>query len=132
MTDRPTPAPSTPGTGRRYALLALAVILLSFAVTLLLRVDMFMERVGAPGIEATYHVLWTATALTGSDASAHLYLPTVTLDPNPENPIKWGATVPTPGGALVYTSFPPLSFLLFTAMLQIATDLLPFESAFMS
>ncbi len=106
--------------GRGYSLLAFIVIACTFAATLLLRVDLFMERGGGEGLEATYHVLWTATALTESDASAHFYLPTVTLNPDPDYPIIWGATVPTPGGAFIYTSFPPLSFLLFTAILQIS------------
>jgi hypothetical protein len=120
MSERIGGTPFDPAGGRRYVNLALVVVACSFAATLLLRVDLFMERVGAPGVEATYHVLWTARALTESDASAHLYLPTVTLNPDPENSISWGATVPTPGGAFIYTSFPPLGLLLFTAILQIA------------
>lgn len=119
MADRRETTPSAPEEGRRLALWALIVVACGFAATLPLRADLFLERVGAPGVEATYHVLWTAMALTGSDESAHFYLPTVTLNPDPGTLITWGATVPTPGGAFIYTSFPPLSFLLFTAILQI-------------
>lgn len=121
MTDRRETTPSAPAAGWRAKLWALVVIACSFAATLLLRADLFLERVGAPGVEATYHVLWTAMALAGSNASSHFYLPTVTLHPDPGSLISWGATVPTPGGAFIYTSFPPLGFLLFTAILQIGS-----------
>ena len=97
---------------------AILVVLLVFVISLGLRLDMFKEYSAAPGVEATYHLLWTAKALAESDASAHFYLPTVTLVPETGNPITWGATVPTRGGAYVYTSFPPLGFLVPAAALQ--------------
>jgi hypothetical protein len=99
---------------------AFVIVLFAFAMTQALRLDMLTERSAAQGVEATYHILWTATALAGSDPLAHSYLPTVTLAPEPGNPIRWGATVPTPGGAYVYTSFPPLGFLLPAAALQLS------------
>jgi hypothetical protein len=94
------------------------VVLFAFMITLGLRIDMFSGDSAAQGLEATYHVLWTAKALAESDSSAHFYLPTVTLIPEPGNPIRWGATVPTPAGASIYTSFPPLGFLLPAVALQ--------------
>ncbi len=104
--------PNAPFAQVRDVLVALILILFTFCMTLALRMDMFFQRSGAQGVEATYHLLWTGIALNASDPAAHLYLPTVTLAPTPGNPISWGATVPTPGGAYVYTSFPPLGFLL--------------------
>lgn len=109
----------TAANGLGYGLGAFIVVAGSFVVTVLLRMDLFMEHGAAKGIEATYHVLWTAFALGASDPAAHLYLPTVTLHPDPADVIGWGATVPSFGGALIYTSFPPLSFVLFAAILDI-------------
>jgi hypothetical protein len=68
-------------------------------------------HVGAENLEATYHVVWTLKALSNSSVSEHFLLPTVTLEPRPGNDISWGATVPTPKGSYIYTSFPPLGFL---------------------
>ncbi|WP_101341202.1 hypothetical protein [Cereibacter azotoformans] len=91
--------------------LALLAVGLAFALSLLLRADFFLEHGGAQGLEATYHTLWTIEALEASPPSAHHFLPTVTLDPAPGNPVRWGSTVPTSGGSYIYTSFPPLGFL---------------------
>ena len=77
-------------------------------------------RAGSENLEATYHVLWTLRALAESPAGAHFFLPTVTLDPIPGNDVAWGATVPTPGGSYIYTSFPPLGFLIPLLVLRLA------------
>lgn len=103
--------PDTSHSQMLRAVLALVLIMVAFAISLVIRTDMFLERSGAQGVEATYHVIWTAVALNASAPAAHFYLPTVTLSPTPGNTITWGATVPTPGGAYIYTSFPPLGFL---------------------
>lgn len=66
---------------------------------------------GADGIEATYHALWTMQALDASPVAAHGFLPTVVIEPVAGDVLRWGATRATPGGALIYTSFPPLGFL---------------------
>lgn len=83
-----------------------------YICTLYLRSDSFNMRAGSENLEATYHVLWTLRALAESPTDAHFFLPTVTLDPVPGNDVVWGATVPTPGGSYIYTSFPPLGFLI--------------------
>ena len=119
MSDPAKTRQKTSAQRRGYGLGAVVIVAGSFVATVLLRMDLFMERGGAEGIEATYHVLWTAMALGASDPAAHLYLPTVTLHPDPADLIGWGATVPSFGGAQIYTSFPPLSFLLFAAILDL-------------
>ena len=77
----------------------------------MIRLDTFRQETGAQGLEATYHVLWTVKALAATSPETHWYLPRVTLAPTPGNPVSWGATIPTDSGAYIYTSFPPLGFL---------------------
>lgn len=101
----------------RYFIFSILVLLFAYAMSLGLRIDMFMERTGAQGLEASYHVLWTVQALEASPPEAHRFLPTVTRAPDPDALIGWGQTVPTPGGSQVYTSFPPLGFLVPFAVL---------------
>ncbi|WP_136637807.1 hypothetical protein [Pseudooceanicola onchidii] len=90
---------------------AIFMVALVYLLSLILRIGTFTETVGALGVEATYHVLWTVEALQHGPISSHVFLPTVTLDPARGVPFAWGATVATPGGSYVYTSFPPLGFL---------------------
>lgn len=90
---------------------ALAVVLAVYACTVLFRLDAFHLEQGTSNLEATYHAIWTIQALQSSPSSAHWYLPSVTLMPLPGNPIHWGSTILTTGGSYVYTSFPPLGFL---------------------
>jgi hypothetical protein len=96
----------------RWLVAAVAAILVAYGLSLALRMDAFALRTGAQGLEASYHVLWTVEALERSPAGAHRFLPTVTLEPREGNPVRWGATVPTAGGSYIYTSFPPLGFVL--------------------
>lgn len=92
--------------------MAVLVALAGWALSIWLRWDAFNEQIGAQGLEATYHVLWTLQALGSAPPEAHLYLPTVTLTPDAAHPVPWGGTVPTRGGSQIYTSFPPLGFLI--------------------
>lgn len=104
--------PNTPFAQVRDVLVAPILILFTFCMTLALRMDMFFQRSGAQGVEATYHRFWTGIAPNASDPAAHLYLPTVTLSPATGNPLSWGATEPTSGNDYACTSFPALGFLL--------------------
>jgi hypothetical protein len=65
---------------------------------------------GAQNMEATYHVLLTATALDESPLASHWLLPTVSLGRAADKNIPWGATIPTRSGDYVYTSFTPAGF----------------------
>lgn len=94
-----------------WPLTSLAVVLAIYACTVFFRLDAFQVEQGTSNLEATYHAIWTIQALQSSPPSAHWYLPSVTLMPFPGNPIHWGSTIPTTGGSYVYTSFPPLGFL---------------------
>ena len=96
----------------RYAAISFLLILVAYIFSLEIRRDNFTQRTGADGLEATYHVLWTAWALAQSTAENHYYLPTVTKVPELGNPFVWGSTVVSRGGSYVYTSFPPAGFLL--------------------
>ncbi|MDJ0936986.1 MAG: hypothetical protein QNI93_16425 [Kiloniellales bacterium] len=95
-----------------FGFFAVVCVLIAYALTLFWRIDGFKSGAGAESLQATYHVLWTMEALASSPPGSHWYLPTVTLAPEPGNDIRWGATIPTTDGAYVYTSFPPLGFLL--------------------
>lgn len=66
---------------------------------------------GAQNMEATYHVLLTATALDESPLASHWLLPTVSLGRAADKNIPWGATIPTRTGDYVYTSFTPAGFI---------------------
>ncbi len=87
-------------------------ILVTWCFSISIRWDDFDQHTWVAGLAATYHVLWTVKALSASPLDAHWLLPTVTLAPEPGNPISWGLTVPTPQGSFIYTSFPPLGFLI--------------------
>lgn len=96
----------------KSAAMALGLICVAFLLSVTMRAQQAQEDTGAQGLEATYHALWTARALDNSPPSSHLFLPTITERPSPQREVKWGLTVATPGGSYVYTSFPPLGFLL--------------------
>lgn len=106
------PADTRRRTGVLAPALACGMVLIVFLVSLWLRSDSFHGRTGAEDLEASYHVLWTMHALDETPVGAHLLLPTVTLDPDPEHPIRWGSTFPTRAGSYIYSSFPPLGFLI--------------------
>lgn len=73
-----------------------------------------------PSIEATYHSLLTMQALLENPLDDHLGLPTVSLGGPENHGIPWGATVPTQSGAYIYTSFPPLPWLLPSLVLKVS------------
>lgn len=93
-------------------LIAVLSLFLAYILSILLRLDNFQTKVGSENLEATYHAAWTMTALSNSSVDEHFLLPTVTLEPHKNNDIHWGATVPTPKGSYIYTSFPSLGFLI--------------------
>lgn len=94
------------------SLLAFVMVIMAYTISLLVRFDTFTQQTGAQGLEASYHVLWTAETLERSSPKAHFFLPTVTLNPELGHVISWGRTVPTKAGSRIYTSFPPLGFLI--------------------
>lgn len=93
-------------------ILTLLFIILAYILSVSLRLDSFLGIVGAQNLEATYHVLWTMTVLKDTTISSHWLLPAVTLHPSPGGDYLWGSTVPTAEGNYIYTSFPPLGFLI--------------------
>ena len=103
---------STRRPSRQPPIFAAIAILIGYAIALGLRLNLFATENGASGLEASYHVLWTMTAMRESPITSYWLLPTVTLHPNLADPIPWGATVATKAGSYVYTSFPPLGFLI--------------------
>ncbi len=104
---------------------ATALILLGYLVSLGLRWESMSLQTGAQGLESSYHALLTMKALAASPPGAHLYLPTVTLSPYAGNPLAWGGRYATAGGSYIYTSFPPLGFLIPYAVLRLVSA--PFE-----
>jgi len=92
---------------RRNLIWLLVPVLL--AVAALIRAPSIHE--GAPGLEATYHVLLTTFALAESPVSQHHLLPTVTLGGAYDRFISWGVALPLASGHYVYTSFPVAGFL---------------------
>jgi hypothetical protein len=65
---------------------------------------------GSENLEASYHVLLTLTALGRTSPADHLFLPLVSLDRASDKRISWGATLPTPSGDQIYTSFSAVGF----------------------
>jgi len=66
----PEPSKRAQGTSAQqfgYGLGAFAIVAGSFVATVLLRMDLFIARGGAEGIETTCHVLRTSMALGASD-----------------------------------------------------------------
>ncbi|WP_343345087.1 hypothetical protein WJT74_11655 [Sphingomicrobium sp. XHP0239] len=88
------------------------LLVLLWVASILVRWPAFNQQSALQGLEATYHMLWTARVFESAPLESHWFLPSVTLDPDPEDPIRWGATVPTSAGSFIYTSFPPLGFLI--------------------
>jgi hypothetical protein len=62
-------------------------------------------------MEAPHHALLTIRALAERPVRDHWLLPTVTLGGDANRWVPWGNALPTPRGAMVYTSFPPAGFL---------------------
>jgi len=83
-----------------------------FIVSLVIKKDEIYKNIGAPNIEAPYHVLHTVNAYIKNDISQHYFLPTVTLENELDKFIPWGATVPDAQGNYFYTSFTSTTFVL--------------------
>ncbi len=96
----------------RSALLGLIVLIVALLVALFVRKPDFEPGVGAENLEASYHVLLTVEALRRGSLSTHYLLPTVSLGEPNDKSIPWGATLRAHSGDQIYTSFPPLGFLL--------------------
>lgn len=111
MAEPARATPSMGGAGPRTHHAALGLLCALLALSFALRSSLFERTVGAPNLEASYHVLLTVTALSESPARSHWLLPTVTLGAAGDKGIPWGATIPTRTGDYVYTSFPPPGFL---------------------
>ena len=94
-----------------HALIGSLILVLLLTVSFVLRVPDFKSEPGIQNLEATYHVIWTATALNESPSENHLYLPTVTLGVDANKQITWGNSLPTKTGEYVYTSFTPAGFI---------------------
>jgi len=88
--------------------LAVGLLLL---IALLWRLPDFHDGIGAQSLEASYHVLLSLNALDESGMARHWWLPTITLGGSHDQQVSWGATIPTHGGAYVYTSFTSYGFL---------------------
>jgi len=95
----------------RLRIVAAGVLFALMAVSIALRVPSFEKPTATPNIEASYHVLLTASALSESPISEHWLLPTVSLGRANDKDVHWGATIRTPSGHYVYTSFAPPGFL---------------------
>lgn len=93
-------------------IIAILLLLFAYFLSIGVRLEPFTQKTGAQGLEATYHVLWTARALDQSSAENNFFLPTVTLMPELGSPFKWGAAVESKVGSYIYTSFPPLGFII--------------------
>lgn len=74
---------------------------------------------GAQSLEASYHVLLTARAITETPISRHGLLPTVSLGKHGDKYIPWGATVQNKYGDYIYTSFTPPTFLVAFLFLEL-------------
>lgn len=96
---------------RTPAVIGYIVIALAFAASVYIRLTDFRTETGTPNLEATYHVLMTVQGLTALPLSESHLLPVVTLGNELDRNIPWGSTVPTKSGVFVYTSFPPLGFI---------------------
>ena len=111
------------GTGGRWlngwAGGALVVLLLALGA-IALRLPTWHDGTGAENLEASYHVVLTMEALDRSPAREHLFLPIVSLGQPQDKHIAWGATVATPAGDQIYTSFFPAGFLLPYAAMKAA------------
>lgn len=94
------------------ALASISLVALVSLGSILTRTDAFDLKVWFPGLEATYHAAWTSGLLSTLPPELHGYLPVTTADPALARTITWGATKLNADGLLVYTSFPPLGFLL--------------------
>lgn len=112
----------------RSAALALGLICVAFLFSITMRAEQAHQDTGAQGLQATYHVLWTDRALEKASPSSHFYLPTVTERPSHLRGIRWGQTVETPGGSFVYTSFPPLGFLVPELILGLRSQQISFSA----
>ncbi len=100
-----------PRPSKNSSWVGLGIVSLLFMASLALRIGDFKNVNGVPNLEATYHVLLTIKALRETPVSHSHFLPIVTLGSDRDKYVSWGATVPTETGEFVYTSFPPLGFL---------------------
>jgi len=97
----------------------IVIIILMLGLSFISRQDDFNENVGAPNMDATYHVLLTINALDENRVSDHWFLPTITLGGKQNKGIPWGATVPSGSGDYIYTSFAPMGFLVPYAVFRV-------------
>jgi len=106
------------------------VILILFLAVPLLTLQVVWSQPGIhiSNIEATWHVVHTTNALSSEAVSNHWLLPSVTLDNPLDKGVPWGATVPTPSGDHIYTSFYSPGFLFATLGQKILGFLGPFTS----
>jgi hypothetical protein len=85
-------------------------ILLMFVASAAVRWSWRNDRI-VSNIDASYHVLLTVDAMNQTPASAHRFLPIVTLGRPLDRDVRFGDSVRGPGGIYYYTSFPPLGFI---------------------
>ncbi|WP_431276293.1 hypothetical protein ACQ858_08570 [Variovorax ureilyticus] len=103
---------------KKAVLSGFVAVLLVFIAALVVRSDDFRGERGAENLEASYHTLLTITALHEVPVARSHLLPIVNFGGPKDINIPWGATVRTPNGDFVYTSFPPLAFLVPAALFQ--------------
>lgn len=131
--------------GKKQALLALLILLIG---TVLFRFTIAPEAKNLQNLDATLHTLLTIEAASEAPLSVSKFLPIVTLD-NPINKfVNWGGAKFDKSGNGIYTSFPPLGFIVpyifmaaldlpasinslffFNILLQLATVLLAYQLA---
>lgn len=99
----------------RHALTILFVFLLG---TVLFRFMPEPERKNFQNLDATLHVLLTMETMAETPAKTHKFLPIVTLGAPSDKFVSWGAAKFDKQGNGIYTSFPPLGFVIPYATLR--------------
>lgn len=99
--------------------LGYAAIALLYSFTLFSRQAELRSVVGVEQLQATYHALFTISALGENPVSVSKLLPIVTLARPEDRFIPWGATTPTDDGVYVYTSFPSPGFVVPLAFFRV-------------
>ncbi len=95
----------------RSASLGLLVIIVLLVVALFARKQDFAPGAALPNLQTSYHALLTIEALRKGSVVTHYLLPTVSLGEPADKAIPWGAALHAASGDMIYTSFPPLGFL---------------------
>jgi hypothetical protein len=91
---------------------ALAVYLILFLATVVIRIGHYEQGIIYRNIDASYHTINTVEALSVNSVKSTLLLPTVTYGEPLDKNVPWGATVPDKNGNQIYTSFPQGGFLM--------------------